>query len=188
MARPSLTLRLSQIDPDTLAADLATAMADYLGRLAVPLSPGLTVHVSGPHGTVGVALTAADLARYARGEGSLEGLVSDYALELTALLDSPLASHRGELPPVLSRWLRGDVDVSTLHPDELTDRLALVIVAAFGREAMASGEPLSVAQLAALAGVDPDHVRLLGRKGELDVDGGAVSAEEARRWLASRGR
>ena len=186
MARPTASLRLRDIDPDALAASVTEAVTEYLGRLSLPLSPGLTIHVSGPHGATGIGLTLLDLTRYARGDGSLEGPVSDYALELVPLLDSPLAPHTGDLPPVLSRWFRGDVDLSTLRTDSLPDRIALVITAAFAREALASGAHVSVGQVAALAGVDPDHVRLLARKGEIVAESGHVSAGEAQRWLSTR--
>lgn len=93
----------------------------------------------------------------------------------------------GPLPPILTRWLAGQVDADDLDPDSLEDRLALVITAALGREALDDGAPVSVGQLATLAGVSPDHVRLLGRRGEITVEGGQVGAEEARRWLVGRG-
>lgn len=186
MARPTTTLRLSDIDPAALSADITGEMARHIARLAAPLSPGLTVHVDGPHGDSGVGLSAADLARYARGEGGLDSTVEDYAVELVPLLSSPLATGSA-LPPVLTRWLAGQVDADDLDPDSLEDRLALVLTAALGREALDHRQPVSVGQLATLAGVSPDHVRLLGRRGEVAVEGGQVSAEEARRWLAGRG-
>lgn len=186
MARPTTTLRLSDIDPAALSAAITEAVAHHVGRLAVPLSPGLTVHVEGPHGDSGVGLSAADLARYARGEGGLDSTVEDYAVELVPLLASPLATG-GDLPLVLTRWLSGQVDADLLDPGSLEDRLALVLTAALGREALDHGQPVSVGQLAVLAGVSPDHVRHLARKGEVTVKDGQVSAEDARRWLVGRG-
>ena len=182
------TLRLAQIDPDALAADITATMARYLGRLTIPLSPGLTVHVDGPHGDAGVAMTAADLARYARGEGALDDAVESCALELVPLLASPLAPTQGDLPPVLTRWLSGSVEVGGLDHDSVEDRLALVIVAALGRERIDAGQPVTVAQLAVLGGMDPDSLRALGRRGEITVAAGEVAPGEARRWLASRAR
>lgn len=187
MARPTATLRLADIQPDALSAAITEAMAHHVTRLAVPLSPGMTVHLDGPHGDSGVGLSAADLARYARGEGGLDSTVEDYAVKLVPLLASPLAPVSGPLPPILTRWLAGQVDADDLDPDSLEDRLALVIMAALGREALEGGEPVSVGQLAVLSGVSPDHVRLLARRGEIAVEGGRVSAEEARRWIAGRG-
>lgn len=187
MARPTATLRLSDINPAALSAATTEAMAHHVARLAAPLSPGLTVHVDGPHGDSGVGMSAADLARYARGEGGLDSTVEDYAIELVPLLASPLAPVTGPLPPVLTRWLSGQVDADDLDPSSLEDRLALVLTAALGREALDHRQPVSVGQLATLAGVSPDHVRLLGRRGEVAIEGGQVGAEEARRWLAGRG-
>lgn len=191
MARPTspTSLRLHQIDPADLGRACAEAVASHVGRLALPMSPGYTLDVRGPHGDTGLALTVADLARYARGEGELEDAVESYAVELVPLLCSPLAQRSGALPPVLAGWLSGTVDVDGLDPDSLEDRLALVLTAALGREALAGGSPLTVAQLAALGGTSPDAVRRLVRDGELtatDERPMRVGATEARRWLAMR--
>lgn len=187
MAPPTTTLRLSDIAPDTLARDITAALAHHVSRLAAPLSPGLIVHVDGPHGDAGIALTAADLARYARGEGGLDDIVESYAVELVPLLNNPLTPSTNPLPPVLTAWLAGEVNVSELDPDSIPDRLALVLTAALGREAVETGQPVTVAQLAALAGMDPNSVRRLARSGELPVDDGEVPATDARRWLVARG-
>lgn len=192
MARPTspTSLRLQQIDPADLGRQCAEAVAAHVGRLAVPMSPGYTVHVSGPNGDTGLAFTVSDLARYARGEGELESVVEDYAVELMLLLCSPLASGTGAFPPVLAGWLSGEVDVDDLDPESLEDRLALVLTAALGREALAGGSPLTVAQLAALGGTSPDAVRRLVRDGELAAASEErpmrVGAADARRWLATR--
>jgi hypothetical protein len=187
MTRPPSTLRLIDIDPGALDRDLSAALAHHVARLALPLSPGLTVHVAGPHGDTGIGLTAADLARYARGEGDLDDAVESYAVELVPLLASPLDPPSGPLPALLTAWLAGEVNVSDLDPSSLPDRLALVLTAALGREAVETGRPVTVAQLAALAGLDPNSVRRLARAGELDTTDGAVSARDARRWLKARG-
>ena len=180
MARPtkSTSLRLASIDPDDLGRQCAEAVASHIGRLAVPLSPGYEVH-----------FTVSDLARYARGEGGLESIVQDYAVELLPLLGSPLAAHTGALPAVVSAWLAGEVDVDDLAADSLEDQIALVITAALGREALDGGQPLTVAQLAVLGGTSPDVVRRLVREGELAAEGDRpmrVPAVDARRWLAAR--
>lgn len=181
------TLRLSDIDPATLAADIGEALAKHLGRLAFAAAPGYTVHVDGPHGDTDLGMTAADLARYARGDDGLDGPVSDYALSLLALFEAPLRGDTGQHPEPLGRWLRGEVRDGGLDPASLVDRLALVIVAAFGREAIDDGGAVSPAQLAALGGVDPTYVRRLVRQGELPAGEDGVPAGDARRWLAGRG-
>lgn len=191
MARPTnpTSLRLQQIDPTDLGRQCAEAVAAHVGRLSLPLSPGYTVHVSGPNGDTGLAFTVSDLARYARGEGELESVVEDYAVELVPLLCSPLAQRSGPLPPVLAGWLSGEVDVDDLAADSLEDALALIITAALGREALDGGQPLTVAQLAVLGGTSPDVVRRLVREGELAADGDRpmrVPAVDAGRWLAAR--
>lgn len=191
MARPTkpTSLRLSTIDPDDLGRQCAEAVAAHIGRLTLPLSPGYEVRVDGPNGDTGLAFTVGDLARYARGEGALESVVEDYAVELLPLLGSPLAAHTGALPAVVSAWLAGDVDVDDLAADSLEDALALVITAALGREALDGGQPLTVAQLAVLGGTSPDVVRRLVREGEVAAEGDRpmrVPAVDARRWLAAR--
>ena len=191
MARPTnpTSLRLQQIDPTDLGRQCAEAVAAHVGRLSLPLSPGYTVHVSGPNGDTGLAFTVSDLARYARGEGELESVVEDYAVELVPLLCSPLAQRSGPLPPVLAGWLSGEVDVDDLAADSLEDALALIITAALGQEALDGGQPLTVAQLAVLGGTSPDVVRRLVREGELAADGDRpmrVPAVDAGRWLAAR--
>lgn len=191
MARPTnpTSLRLQQIDPADLGRQCAEAVAAHVGRLSLPLSPGYAVHVSGPNGDTGLAFTVADLTRYARGEGELEDAVESYAVELMPLLCSPLASGTGAFPPVLAGWLSGEVDVDDLDPDSLEDRLALVITAALGREALGDGAALTVAQLAALGGTSPDVVRRLVRDGEMtatDERPMRVASVDARRWLANR--
>lgn len=191
MARPTkpTSLRLASIDPDDLGRQCAEAVASHIGRLALPLSPGYKVHVGGPNGDTGLAFTVSDLARYARGEGALESVVEDYAVELLPLLGSPLAAHTGALPAVVSAWLAGEVDVDNLAADSLEDQIALIITAALGREALDGGQPLTVAQLAVLGGTSPDVVRRLVREGEVAAEGDRpmrVPATDARRWLAAR--
>ena len=85
----------------------------------------------------------------------------------------------------VASWGRDRWSPVPVYP--LARNLALVLTAALGREAVETGRPVTVAQVAALAGVDPNHVRLLARGGELPVNGGEVPAEDARRWLVARG-
>lgn len=180
------TLRLAAIDPDALGRDLAAAVAHYTSRLAVPLSPGYEIHVGECHGDTTVGLTAADLARYARDGAPLDSTVEDYAVELVALLASPL-DDPGAIPATLTRWLSGDVDVRDFRADSIADRLALVITAALGRERIETGRAVTAAQLAVLGGVDPKSTRRLIQAGEIKARDGRVKATEARRWLSGRG-
>lgn len=73
---------------------------------------------------------------------------------------------------------------------DLDDPLDVVLVAGWGRHQIAAGESVTPAELAALAGLTPNGVRDLARRGELRATGEnrwRVSAREAARWLASRG-
>lgn len=73
---------------------------------------------------------------------------------------------------------------STEHNDADTDT---VLLAAGARMRLGDNQAVPVRELASLAGVDPDHVRLLGRQGEITIEGGVIAPQDAKRWLAARG-
>ena len=52
---------------------------------------------------------------------------------------------------------------------------------------LAQAEAVSRRDLAVLASIDPAHVSLLARKGEIEIVDGEVAASVARRWLSGRG-
>lgn len=168
MSPPTTRPRLSQVDPDALGQQTVAQMRDHLGRQAVAV--GLTVVEAGP---ADLAYTIADLARYARDGVALDAPVQEYLVSLIPLWSAPL----GHAPSPLE--IEDEAD-----PDE---PLGLVIHAALAREAIEQGQPVTARQLGALAGVDAQHIRLLARDGEIDLDAGRATAKEARRWLSGRG-
>jgi hypothetical protein len=70
---------------------------------------------------------------------------------------------------------------------ETDDPMSLVLLAAYARMTVAGRGTVPLRALAALAGLDPRHLRLLGQRGEIDVRDGRVPCAEARRWLGARG-
>lgn len=64
----------------------------------------------------------------------------------------------------------------------------LVLLAAVGRDLLSAGSPVSLLQLAAISDTPYQSVRRLAASGEIAREPRSpVPAEEARRWLASRG-
>lgn len=183
MARPTTAPRLSTIDPQQLTNDVEHAaqahVTDLLIRLGgvhdLPRIPDL----------LDLRHTVHDLAAYAVTGTRLDAPVQEYLLSLLPLW-TYAAGGAGVETPEFDRAYSGDLD-SLDH--DWRGRLVLVMVGALGREQLASGRPVTVAQLAALASMSPDAVRLLGRKGELALSGDPLEcdADEARRWLGARG-
>lgn len=190
MPRPTTKPRISALDPTAMRRDIEERIDRYLGRLAAPLSPGITFE---RHGDSGVALTVEALAEYAQrglpvSDWETHGEARDAIQEvLETLYSSPVqaSASSGGVGP-----LGEDEAGAQLGEADLDDPLSLVLVAAWARVQLADGEGLTARQLGALAGLDPKAVQLLAREGELTLVGirpAQASAEEARRWLGSRG-
>lgn len=188
MARTTTKPRLARLVPADIAADVEERIDRYLGRLAVPLSPGLMLHTR-RHGDTGIALTASALCEYAqRGlpvyDWETHGEAEDACAEMVGVLWGRIADagHGGDVGPLAADEAAEEAD--------LDDPLALVLVAAWARVTLAKGDPLTVRQLAALAGLDPAVVRRMADAGEVALTGQrprAAEADEARRWLSGRG-
>lgn len=203
-------MKLSTIDPATLARSVGDAMLQHVQRLALPLSPGATLSLDGgvverdgalrrlpaDPASVGLALTAADLCRFAQtGDtadwGDASGAL-DAAQELYATLCArpvDLLERDGSADPEDSgRPWWADVTADTA--------LGVVLQAGLARAWAVTGLcGIPTAWLAALAEVTPGRVRQLVTGGELRVtterDGSATRAlvepEDARRWLTVQG-
>lgn len=186
MARPTDKIRLATLTPDQIAAEVDDRLLRYLGRLALPLSPGISLHVR-RHGQSDLALTASALTEYAqRGlpvwDWSTHGEAEDACQSLVSgLYGCP--AHPGVEGGV------GPLD-DALDGADLDDAIDLVLVAAWARVTLAKDGPLTARQLGALAGLEHRHVRDLARSGELPLTGARPTtcpAEDARRWLGVRG-
>lgn len=181
MARPTTAPRLASIDPAALAAAVTRGAQEHLTRLAFawgsPDAPPLDCWQ--------LTHTVHSLASYAVAGARLDAPVQEYLISLLPLW-TYAAGGAGVETPEFDRAYGGDLD--SLDRD-WRGELVLVMVAAIGRERVAAGEPVTVAQLAALGSMSPDAVRLLGRKGELALSGDPLEcdADEARRWLSARG-
>jgi 2-hydroxychromene-2-carboxylate isomerase len=82
-------------------------------------------------------------------------------------------------------------EIEDVIEDADPSAVGLVLRAAWARLMIAEGGPVSSAQVAALAGLNPRAVRQLVEAGEISAkkrDGDLmVKADEARRWLGARG-
>lgn len=83
----------------------------------------------------------------------------------------------------LARLLFGSAD----DPGHaVVDALDVVMVVALARARIETGKSVTARQLAALAGCDPNHVRLVAREDKLKIHDGVIRASEAKRWLVER--
>lgn len=195
--------RLRSIDPDALALSVGSALAEFFARAALPLGPGLQLDVSGgvalegerlrrlpvdPR-TIGVALTVADLARYAQ-----EGNTADWGGPEGAL-DAGASVYEALFACPADRLVDGD-DTPWTDRVEGDSDLAVVLRAACARawaETGASDVPAT--WLAELAGMSRPSLQEYVERGELShaiVQRGRariamVPHADAARWLAARG-
>jgi hypothetical protein len=204
MARTTDAPRLATIDPEQIAHDVDERLDHYFDWLVTPLSPGLSLRTDRA-GPSGLALTAADTCRYAQGGlgGALDWETHEEARDaccqlLSVLWGRPADLHRPSyrnVGPLTEVAGNPSVDENLADMD-LADPLSLVLVAAWARLTLsaplnkAEAAGLTARQLAALAGLDPDAVRRLGRDGEIAFEGlrpALAPPHEARRWLGARG-
>lgn len=200
-------MKLTDIDPAALSRDVGNALRTHLARFATALPPGLTLHVVGDDvQSIGLALTAADLCRFAQtgdcadwGDASgaidaaqsiVEGLYGRPADHLEVADDAGTqaagAVADGDDDPAPAWWERIDGDTA----------LGVVVRAGLARAwAQTGGPDIPLTWLAALAGLTPARMRQLVAAGELratvETRGsarvGMVEALEARRFLTARG-
>lgn len=186
-------MKLHDINPDALAQEVGDALEQHLGRLAVPAAPGLTVHVSGSARGAGIALTAADLCRYAQhgtlGDWPDASCAIDAAQEVVETLYSRPADR------LAAEGAEEDGGAWWAAIESGTG-LGLVVQAALARAWAETGaSPVPLGWLAPLSGVSASRLRQLVIGGEIraQVVAGAssrvqvVEAAEARRYLESRG-
>lgn len=176
MAPPTTKPRLDRLDPGRLARETVEQLVAHLERYALPLQPGVAVRVEARDpGETDLAWSIRDLCAWAqRGEGEPAEIPDLLASVCSALYPQPIDGGADEIAD-----LAQDADPET--------EIGLVLAAAWARLRLSRGESLSTAQLAALGSVDPQHVRLLVRQGEIAAEEGQVHADEARRWLSARG-
>jgi hypothetical protein len=190
-------MKLADIDPSALAASLSDAVARYVQRLAFPLSPGLTLSVTGDARSAGIAWTAMQLCQYAQtgalGDWPDASCAVDAAQEIVQVMyDRPVdhvervATDDGaEATP--SWWHRIDGDTA----------LGVVMRAGLARAWAETGlSDVPLVWLAPLCGISEQRLRQLAKAREIatrmgDVglpkDAHLVPAAEALRFLRARG-
>ena len=187
-------MRLSTLSPEAVGRDAAERVLRRLSRLAVPLSPGVTLAL--PHADAaasGLALTVADLTRWAQ-SGDTADWGSHHGAE-DALLEVGEALWSRPIDAGSDGWTVDDLRAALADDSDPRDPVRLAVGCAVARWLIADGQPVTTGELAALASVSTGRVQQLAAHGELETTverrGSAsvalVAAAEARRWLAARG-
>ena len=168
--------KIADIDPETLAREV---LADALHRVNRPLfaiAPASSYRLTNGAGktldveahptssTGGEAIVR--LVQYAKVGAELDATVQEYAI---TLMD-----------------FAGDALDDAADPSPAT-AIGAVLAACLGRQAIATGSPVTTTQLALLAGVTPQYVRRMVSAGEVAASGSTVAAKAARQWLSGRG-
>lgn len=179
MAPPSTRPRLSALDPDDVALEVALAVFHHTQELVQSLlAPAYAGVADEPHVEALCRQThiyagVRRLAAYAMtGMGGPDVLSS--VEPLLARLSTSVCCDRA----VGSRSFQDGVEHASV--------LNAIICAATARDLLAADETLDAEQLAALGSVSATHIRWLSRSGELAMRDGLIAADEARRWLATR--
>lgn len=184
------TPRLAGLAPATVAAEVVSAVREHMQRLAFNLAPAhdwIERTTEGSFSTL--ALKVEDLTRFAQTGDTADWGDPSGARDAMQEVCSALYSRAGE-PGTFGVGELEDV-IEDADDGPGASPVGLVLRAAWARLMIAEGGPVSSAQVAALAGLNPRAVRQLVDAGELSArkrDGEiTVKADEARRWLGARG-
>lgn len=185
--------RLSQLDPRAVAEEVAGLVANHVAALLFTLDPGAQWTCPAGAGS-SLGFTTALLTDWAQRGTNGEEWTTGMALDGMQAVCEALYSQAG----VPGTFGVGELDRP--EPDTDDDPMAdadpestigVVLLAANGRCSIAQGEPVTAAELGALADMTAVSVRALARAGELAIDldtrPAVVAAKDARRWLAARG-
>lgn len=181
-------MRLADLTPADVGRAATDAVLQRLARLALPLSPGIALHVGPAQGDTDLGLTVASLCAWAQ-RGEL-GDWTDHEDAADALLTATEVLYRA---PLGDAWDAAVAAACVEDGPADTDPVALVLAAAWSRLKVMRGHAITATELARLASVAPSWVRALVTRGEVAATRGTsqqptrVEAAEARRWLASRG-
>lgn len=181
MARPSSTPRLRELVAQEVGETVVRAVADHASSLLLSIDPTCTWSI--PDKANQLRWTVQLLVGYAQ-HGLSATDWPDHGCASGAILDVCTALYSSASNPSFGAGVLDDLESEVT----VNEPVGIVLLAAYARMMCAQrGGRVPVRALAALAGVDPHHVRLLGRQGELEVDDGGVSTKNARRWLSARG-
>lgn len=180
--------RLADLAPAVVGAAATELVLARMRRLALPLSPGVMLHVGPAQGDTDLGLTVASLCAWAQ-TGAL-GDWEDHEDAADALLGATEALYRA---PLADGWSAAVAAAEAEDgPDD--DPVAVTLAAAWSRLRIARGEAVTLAELARLASVTPGLVKQSVAEGRLRVAStgsgpkpSRVDPAEARRWLAARG-
>lgn len=200
-------MRLADLTPADVGRAATDAVLARLSRLALPLSPGIALHVGPAQGDTDLGLTVASLCAWAQ-RGEL-GDWTDHEDAADALLTATEVLYRA---PLGDAWDAAVAAACAEDGPADTDPVALVLAAAWSRlkvmrepsaRARATTDKeraevqrdhaVTVAELARLASLSVQRVRQLAPTSGLKVTvvragvPARVEAAEARRWLAARG-
>lgn len=185
-----MTATLASLDPAAVGRHATDLVLQRLSRLALPLSPGVTLtwrHTPGDDTDLG--LTVADLTAWAQ-SGTLGDWI-DHEDAADALLTATEALYRA---PLADGWDAAAAEASADAGREAPeDPAALALSCAWSRLRICRGHDVTLAEVARLASVTSGRVRQLVTTGEITATAGSarepstVTAAEARRWLAARG-
>lgn len=183
MSRPSKTPRLKDFEPADIGDELFALVHGHIKYLLglldlsskMPRAPRVSEHCR-------LQWLMTELVRYAQ-----HGL---WATEWTSHEEVRRVTQE-VIQVFYARAADGPSHVYRFDGSEKSTRVNIVLWAAEARAALALSPnsvsvSVSVRGLACLAGVDPDHVRLVARQGAFSIKNGYVKAAPARRWLSNR--
>ena len=198
MARPTTKRRLRNIDPDDFGREVAERVGTHVTSI-LPDADEATARIIEQHLDI-VTKKASLLAEYAQ-DGALDpkqasDLLFTVSVWLYSCAGQALSPENEALSPenetnaslsLRSARTRACSLLLEKHDVFPTDDLGIIILAAHARVRLDHNGAVPVRELACLAGVDPDHVRLLARQGEITIDGGVVAPQITKQWLETRG-
>lgn len=199
--------KLSACSPRAIGARATAAVLARLARLAMPLSPGVALHLGPAQGDTDLGMTCAQLCAWAQ-RGEL-GDWTDHEDAADALLTATEVLYRA---PLGDAWDAAVAEACAEDGPADSDPVALVLAAAWSRLRVCR-EPsalrgattekqrakvrrehsVTLRELARLASLGISRVKSFAADGSLRASGRGgpqphrVEAAEARRWLASRG-
>jgi hypothetical protein len=202
-------VRLADLDPAAVGREAVDRILRRVQRLALPLSPGVDLRVTGglnpdpaarplflapAHAASGIALTVADLTRYAQ-SGDVSDWGSPAGAEDALLTIGEALWSRPIDATAADGWTVDDLRAALASDDEPDDPVRLAIGCAVARWVVWRGEAITTGELAALAGVTPDAVRQAIKRAQLAATNeprgratvAVYPADEVRRWLGARG-
>ncbi len=181
-------MKLSDLDPQTVGREATAAVIERLARLAIPLSPGVMLHLSPVQGDTDLGLTVASLCAWAQ-----HGELGDWADHGDAA-DALQSAAEALLSSPARPWAVADLDaLDDVERGEELGAVRLVLAAALTRLRICRGEVVTLDTLSRLASLTRQRLQQIVADGDLQVTAGkgstptTVAPDEARRWLAARG-